>query len=79
MGLDFDGNLRRCDLGTRPTLQHLPHLASRVHREPGEARCARWGPPTAICISSPADGTHSFSNTFREHERAVGLPEKAAR
>lgn len=76
LGLDFDGNLRRRDLvtdtpyntytrhGLPPTPIAMPGRASlhaALHPAPGEA----------LYFVGRGDGTHQFSATLEEHNRAV--------
>lgn len=76
MGLDFDGNLRRRDLladgpynsytrhGLPPTPIAMPgrdSIHAALHPAPGEA----------LYFVGRGDGTHQFSATLEEHNRAV--------
>jgi UPF0755 protein len=78
LGDDFDGNLRRADLGrdtpyntyTRsglpPTPIALPGLASlRAAVDPAD------GSALYFVATGAADGSHRFSDTLEEHNRAV--------
>jgi len=78
MGDSFDGNLRRADLsrdtpyntytrnGLPPTPIALPSLASlRAAVDPDE------GAAIYFVASGEADGSHIFSTTLEEHNRAV--------
>jgi UPF0755 protein len=79
LGVDFDGNLRRADLsrdtpyntytraGLPPTPIALPGLDSlRAAVDPDD------GAALYFVATGSADGSHAFSATLEEHNRAVG-------
>ena len=80
----FDGNLRRKDLedaGNRYNTYRIAALPPGPIASPGEASLRAVVAPAKskhLYFVARNDGTHAFSNTFREHARAVELYQKKA-
>ena len=84
-GIDnFDGNLRRRDLedeGNRYNTYRIAALPPGPIASPGEASLRAVVTPATskhLFFVARNDGTHAFSNTFREHARAVERYQKKA-
>lgn len=84
LGADFTGNLRRADLQA-PTPYNtyaIPALPPGPICSPGKAALeAVLQPATskALYFVSKNDGSHVFSNTLAEHNRAVEIYQKASK
>ena len=80
----FDGNLRRKDLedaGNRYNTYRIAALPPGPIASPGEASLRAVVTPAQskhLYFVARNDGTHAFSNTFREHARAVERYQKKA-
>jgi peptidoglycan lytic transglycosylase G len=80
----FDGNLRRKDLedaGNRYNTYRIAALPPGPIASPGEASLRAVVAPAKskhLYFVARNDGTHVFSNTFREHEREVERYQKKA-
>ena len=81
---DFDGNLRRRDLEDAANPYNTYRIAALPPgpiANPGEASLRAVVNPADsdyLYFVARNDGTHTFSNTFREHERAVERYQKKA-
>lgn len=81
---DFDGNLRRRDLeneGNPYNTYRIAALPPGPIASPGEASLravVNPAPSDALYFVARNDGTHTFSNNFREHSRAVERYQKRA-
>jgi UPF0755 protein len=81
---EFDGNLRRKDLedaGNRYNTYRIAALPPGPIASPGEASLRAVVTPAKskhLFFVARNDGTHFFSNTFREHARAVERYQKKA-
>ena len=81
---EFDGNLRRKDLedaGNRYNTYRIAALPPGPIASPGAASLRAVVTPAKskhLYFVARNDGTHAFSNTFREHARAVERYQKKA-
>lgn len=81
---DFDGNLRRRDLEDEANPYNTYRIAALPPgpiASPGEASLRAVVNPARsdyLYFVAKNDGTHTFSNTFREHARAVERYQKKA-
>jgi UPF0755 protein len=81
---DFDGNLRRRDLENESNPYNTYRIAALPPgpiASPGEASLravVNPAPSDYLYFVAKNDGTHTFSNTYREHSRAVERYQKKA-